>query len=69
MKVGFASTYAMNASIRMQTMRMQYDLNTAQIELATGKKANIGRELGPMTSQLVTVENQIQLIDRIQTTT
>lgn len=69
MKVGFVSTYAMNATIRMQTMRTQSDLATAQIELATEKKANIGRHLGPMTSQLVSVENQIQLIERIQVTT
>lgn len=69
MKVGFTSTYAMNATIRMQTMRTQSDLAMAQIELATEKKANIGRHLGPMTSQLVSVENQIQLIDRIQVTT
>lgn len=69
MKVGFVSTYAMNATIRMQTMRTQSDLATAQIELATEKKANIGRHLGPMTSQLVSVENQIDLIDRIQVTT
>ncbi|MBL4891681.1 MAG: flagellar hook-associated family protein [Rhizobiaceae bacterium] len=59
----------MNATIRMQTMRTQSDLATAQIELATEKKANIGRHLGPMTSQLVSVENQIELIERIQVTT
>lgn len=69
MKVGFTSTYAMNSTIRMQTMRTQSDLATAQIELATEKQANIGRHLGPMTSQLVSVENQIQMIDRIQVTT
>ena len=68
MKVGFVSTYAMNATIRMQTMRTQSDLATAQIELATEKRANIGRHLGPMTSQLVSVENQIELIDRIKVT-
>ncbi|MFK5979815.1 MAG: flagellar hook-associated family protein [Rhizobiaceae bacterium] len=69
MKVGFVSTYAMNSTIRTQTMRTQSDLATAQIELATEKRANIGRHLGPMTSQLVSVENQIELIDRIQVTT
>lgn len=69
MKVGFVSTYAMNASVRMQTMRTQSDLATGEIELASGKKANIGRDLGPMTSQLVSVENQIDLIDRIKVTT
>lgn len=69
MKVGFVSTYAMNATMRSNTMRMQSELNIAQIELASEKKVNIGRELGSMTSQLVTVENQIQLITRIQTTT
>jgi len=69
MRVGFVSTYAMNASIRTQTMRMQSQLSQAQLEVATGKKANIGLELGSMTSQLVSIENQIQMIERIQTTT
>jgi len=68
MRTGFVSTYAMNATMRSQIMRNQVELQKTQIEISSGKKANIGIELGPLTSQLLSVKNQIQLITRIQTT-
>ena len=68
MKTGFVSSYALNVSLRTQNMRVQSDLQQAQLELSTGKKHDIGLELGSVTSRLVLIKKEIELIDQLKGT-
>lgn len=68
MKTGFVSSYALNFSLRTQNMQIQSDLQRAQLELSTGKKHDIGVELGSVTSRLVLIKKEIELIEQLKGT-
>lgn len=68
LKLNFISTYALNNSLRASTLEKQAALNKAQVEVTTGKYADIGLELGGFSSTTISLEKQILLIDQITVT-
>ena len=68
MKLNFVSTLSLNNSLRASTLNKQVALNEAQMEVTTGKHADIGRELGAFTSSSISLEKQVLLIDQITIT-
>ncbi|MEM7069745.1 MAG: flagellar hook-associated family protein [Pseudomonadota bacterium] len=68
MKLGFISTLALNNSLRASTLNKQTALNSAQIEVSTGKHADMGRELGAFTSAAISLDTQLSLIDQTKVT-
>ena len=68
MKIGHISTLALNNSLRIGTLQKQAELNVAQLELSSGKYADIGRELGAYTSQTISLEHQLRIIEQTEIT-
>lgn len=65
MKVSQYSTYGLNNVLRNLTVNKQQELARAQVELASGKHADVGLELGRQTGSLKLMENQIRQIGQI----
>ncbi|MBO6814766.1 MAG: flagellar hook-associated family protein [Rhizobiaceae bacterium] len=68
MKINYVSTLSLNSSLRASTLNKQSELADVQKEVATGRKADIGRDLGAFTSSAVSVESEIELIKQIKVT-
>ena len=68
MKLNNISTFGLNSNLRSITMAKQLELATAQFEVASGKKADLGLSLGAFSSSVVSIENQIKFMDQIKVT-
>ncbi len=68
MKLNSISTLALNTTLRNITIEKQNALNDAQVELSTGRHADMGRELGAFSSSVVSLETQLGFIDQLQVT-
>jgi len=68
MSTGYISTLALNSSLRASTLQKQTALNNAQLEVSTGKHADMGRELGAFSSTVISLDKQIALIDQTKVT-
>ena len=68
MKVDYISTYALNSSLRNITLGHQSDLATIQKEVASGKKYDIGNQLGAFSSSVVNFNAQIEFIGQLEVT-
>jgi flagellar hook-associated protein 3 FlgL len=68
MKIGHVSTLVLNNTLRASTMAKQVALGEAQLELSTGRHADIGRELGAFTSSYISLEKQVEYIDQTMVT-
>jgi len=68
MKINYVSTLALNNSLRASTLQKQSDLVDLQKEISTGKKADIGRDLGSFTSSAVSLDTEIASIDQLKVT-
>ena len=68
MKLNYISTYSLNSSLRNITLGHQSDLAAVQKEVATGKKHDIGNELGTFSSSVVSFSSQIEFMDQLQVT-
>lgn len=67
MKIGFTSTAALNSVPRLQTLRLQSELNDAQKELQTQRHADVGVAIGLDTAQSVQLRSELDRIDQIKT--
>lgn len=68
MDVNFTSTYLLNARLRDSIQSMQSELSRRQLELSTGRKHDIGLELGSLATHLVSTRRQIESIQQVQVT-
>lgn len=68
LKLNNISTLSLNNGLRTSTLQKQVELNKAQYEVATGRMAEIGRQLGAFSSSLVSLQSQIDLIDQTKVT-
>ena len=68
MNLSNISTYALNTNLRLQTMNRQHQLSEAQIEVSTGRKADLGNSLGAFSSSVVSIDNQIRFIRQMEIT-
>ncbi len=67
MSVGFTSTTSIYRAMQFTTQRLQTELVAKQRELSSGKKADMGLELGALSSQTVSLRRQLDQIDQIAT--
>ena len=68
MKLNNISTMALNAGLRNTTLNHQIELAKLQKEAVTGRKADIGNELGAFSSTVVSFETQIEMLDQLKVT-
>ena len=68
MKINYVSTLALNSSLRAGTLQKQNDLAILQTEISSGKKADLGRELGAFSSRAVSLDAQIAELEQIEVT-
>lgn len=68
MKLNHISTLALNTGLRNLTVQKQVEFNSAQYEVSSGKRADLGRHLGAFSSSITSFENQIKFIDQIKVT-
>lgn len=68
MRLNQISTLALNDALRSHTLEKQVALRTAQVEVATGRKEDIGLSLGVFSSSVVSINSQIKMIDQMKVT-
>jgi flagellar hook-associated protein 3 FlgL len=68
MKLNQISTLALNNGLRNLTVQKQVELNTAQYEVSSGKRADLGRQLGAFSSSITSFETQIKFIEQTKVT-
>ena len=68
MKINYVSTLALNSSLRAGTLEKQAKLAVLQTEISTGKKADLGRDLGAFSSRAVSLDAQIAELEQIEVT-
>ena len=68
MNINSISTLSFNSRLRESTLQKQVELNNAQYEVASGKKYDLGRQLGTFTSSVVSLQSKISLIDQTKVT-
>lgn len=68
MKLNHISTLALNTGLRHSTVQKQIELNIAQYEVSSGKRADLGRQLGAFSSSITSFETQIKFIEQVKIT-
>ncbi|MEM7288883.1 MAG: flagellar hook-associated family protein [Pseudomonadota bacterium] len=68
MTINSISTLALNSALRTSTLEKQTALRDAQLEVATGKYADVGYQLGAFTSTTISLDKQMLLIEQTQVT-
>jgi len=66
MKVNFTSNLAMQNSMRLTISRAQYEVQTLQKEIVSGRHADIGLALGGQTSNSVSLNQDVSRLKTIQ---
>lgn len=64
MKIDTISSFAINNGLRTSTTNMQARLAELQLEISTGRYADIGLELGGQTRSVVSFENDVSYLQR-----
>ncbi|MEP4033815.1 flagellar hook-associated family protein [Roseibium polysiphoniae] len=65
MKTTYISTISMSDSARTQMMKQASTVNTLQIELSSGRKADVGLDLGSRTGEAVTLRSEFYYLHSI----
>ncbi|MEP0233450.1 flagellar hook-associated family protein [Roseibium sp.] len=65
MKTTYISTISMSDSARTQMMKQANTVNTLQIELSSGRKADVGLDLGSRTGEAVTLRSEFYYLHSI----
>ena len=65
MRTTFAATHALVNANRVQMMKLQAELATAQKELATGRLADVGLGLGGQTGQVISLRQEYSRLEAI----
>lgn len=68
MEVRYSSTKALNEGNRVNVLRLQRQLDEAQQELATGRLYDIGKTIGSMTAETVSLRQQHNQFETLQET-
>ncbi|GGB53863.1 flagellin [Roseibium aquae] len=68
MKTTFVSTIALSDSARAQLMKQTSLLNRLQVEMASGRKADVGLDLGGRTGEAVSLRSEFIFLNSIKDT-
>lgn len=68
MDVNFTSTHLLHSRVRDAVQGYQSELSRKQVELSTGKKYDVGLDLGSLSSHLVATRRQLESIETAQKT-